>query len=97
MNLTDKHPAELDFHKMIKEVKKLLEKIENTYRDKDEKEVLKVELKDIKQKLFDFQMERFSKYINDRGKVENMPVEEEKIQREMTALIIKISKYLNPE
>ena len=97
MDLTDKHPAELDFHQMIKEVKNLLEKMENEYFDGDEKEVLKVELKDIKQRLFEFQMERFSKYINDRGMVENMPVEEEKIQREMTDIIIRINGYLNPE
>ena len=97
MDFLDKHPAELDFHKMLNEVKSLLEKMENTYLDEHEKEVLKVELKDIKQRLFDFQMERFANYINDRGKVENMPAEEENLQREMTDLIIKISDYLNSE
>jgi hypothetical protein len=49
MNPTDKHPAELNFHQMIKEVKALLEKCENQFLDDD----LKNELKTIKQKLFD--------------------------------------------
>jgi hypothetical protein len=49
LNITDKHPAELTFHQMIKEVKNLLEKCENHFLDDD----LKNELKTIKQKLFD--------------------------------------------
>ena len=86
MYLTDKHPAELDFHQMIKEVKTLLEKCKNHFLDGEERKYLNKELGTIKQKLFDLQMKRFSQYINDRGKVENMPENEEKIQREMTEL-----------
>ena len=97
MDLTDKHPAELHFHQMTKEVKSLLEKCENQFFDGDEKEVLKKELKPIKQKLFDLQMERFSKYINDRGKVENLPIEEEELQREMTELTIRINKFIQAD
>ena len=80
MDLTDKHPAELDFHKMLEEVKSFLEKFEDKFVDGDEKEVLKIELDKVKQRLFDLQMERFAKYINGRGKVENMPVDEENLQ-----------------
>ena len=65
--------------------------------DGDEKEVLKKELKPIRQKLFDLQMERFSKYINDRGKVENLPIEEEELQREMTELTIRINEFLQAD
>jgi cob(I)alamin adenosyltransferase len=93
VNLTDKHPAELDFQKMIKEVKSLLEKCENQFLDGD----LKKELTAINKKLFDLQMERFTQYINDNGKVENMPMYEEAMQREMTDLTIRISKLLNTE
>jgi len=93
MDLTNKHPAELDFHKLIKEVKSLLEKCENQFLDDD----LKSELKTIRQKLFDLQMERLSNYINDRGKVENMPKEEEELQREMTDLTIRISSILSTD
>ena len=95
MDLTDKHPAELDFHKMLEEVKSFLEKCENQFNEEEEKEILKIELQKIKQRLFDLQMERFTQYINDRGKVENMPAEEEKIQREMTDLITKINKFIH--
>ena len=38
MNLTEKHPAELTFHQMLKEVKNLIETCENQYLDGDEKE-----------------------------------------------------------
>jgi hypothetical protein len=57
LDITEKHPAELHFHQMIKEVKSLLEKFENQFLDGDEKEVLTVELKKIKDRLFDLQME----------------------------------------
>ena len=95
MDLTDKHPAELDFHKMLEEVKSFLEKFEDKFVDGDEKEVLKIELEKVKQRLFDLQMERFAKYINDRGKVENMPDEEKKLQKEMTDLTVRINKFIH--
>ena len=91
MDLTDKHPAELDFHKMLEEVKSFLEKFEDKFVDGDEKEVLKIELDKVKQRLFDLQMERFAKYINGRGKVENMPVDEENLQRDMTRIQMRIN------
>ncbi len=94
MDLTDKHPAELDFHKMLEEVKSFLEKFEDKFVDGDEKEVLKIELEKIKERLFDLQMERFAKYINDRGKVENMPVDEENLQRDMTRIQMRINTLL---
>lgn len=94
MDFTDKHPAELHFNQMIKEVKSLLEKCENQFLDVDEKEVLKKELKPIKEKIFDLQIERLSNHINDRGKVENLLKEEEDLQREMTELTIRINKFL---
>jgi cell fate (sporulation/competence/biofilm development) regulator YlbF (YheA/YmcA/DUF963 family) len=93
MNLTEKHPAELDFHKMIKEVKNLLEKCENQFLDGE----LKKELGRIKQKLVDLQMERFTQYINDKGKVENLPKDEEDLQREITDLTVRINKFLQTD
>jgi len=73
MDLMDKHPAELEFHQLLIEVKNLLEKCENQYFEGEEKEVFKVELKKINDRLFDLQMERFTQYIDDKGKVENLP------------------------
>ena len=95
MNLTDKHPAELGFYKMLEEVKSFLEQCENKFVDGDEKEVLKIELEKIKERLFDLQMERFAKYINDRGKVENMPDDEKKLQKEITDLTVRINKFIH--
>jgi hypothetical protein len=92
MNLTDKHPAELDFHRVIDEVKSLLEKCESQYLDGDDRERIFNELKTIKDKLFNLQMERFTRFINDRGKVEGMPEDEEKLQREMTGLTVRIGR-----
>ncbi len=80
---------------MLKEVKSLLEKCENQFLDGEEREFLKKELTTIKQKLFDFQMERFTPYINDRGKVENLPKEEEIIQRQMTDLLQRINALIS--
>ena len=97
MDLTDKHPADFDFYKIINGVKSLLEKCENQFLDGDEKEVLKIEFKSIKQRLFDLQMERFSHYINDKGKVVNLPKEEEDFQREMTELSVRINKFLRTD
>jgi len=93
MNLTDKHPAEFDFDKMIAEVKSLLEKCENQFIDAE----LKKELTTIKDKIFNLQIERLFNYINDKGKIENMPKEEEDLQREMTDLTIRIGKFLKTD
>jgi hypothetical protein len=97
MDSTEKHSAELDFHYMIKEVKIFIEKSENSFLDGDEKEHLQSELKKINHRLFDLQMERFSKYINERGKIENLPREEEMLQWEMTELTMRINKLVNSE
>ena len=94
MNLSDKHPAEIDFRNMFTEVQELIEKYENKYVDGEEKLYLKSELKKINQSLFDLQMERFTQYINDRGKVENLPKDEEILQREMTDLGIRINEII---
>ena len=56
---------------------------------------MKIELEKIKQRLFDFQMKRFTPYINDRGKVENIPDEEKELQKEMTDLTVRINKFLH--
>ena len=97
MDLTNKHPAELDFHKMLEEVKNFLEKFEDKFIEEEEKELLKTELKKINERLFDLQMERFAKYINDRGKVENMPDEEKKLQKEMTDITVRINKFIHAD
>jgi hypothetical protein len=95
--IIEKHPAEQTFHQMLKEIASLLEKCESQYLDEEEREVLKKELTTIKQKLFDFQMERFTQFINERGKVENLPAEEEKLQREMTELHLRIDRMIGKE
>jgi hypothetical protein len=46
--ITEKHPAELHFHQMLKEIKSLLEKCENQFLDGEELEFLKKELTTIK-------------------------------------------------
>jgi hypothetical protein len=80
---------------MIKEVKNLLEKCENQFFDGEEKEVFKVELKKINDRLFDLQMERLTQYINDKVKVENLPDDEKKLQKEMTDLTVRINKFIH--
>jgi hypothetical protein len=97
MDLTDKHPFELDFYQIIKEVKNLLENCEHHFLDGDEREFLKIELKTINEKLFNLQMERISQYINVKGRIENLPKEEEDLQREMTELTIRINKIINTD
>jgi cell fate (sporulation/competence/biofilm development) regulator YlbF (YheA/YmcA/DUF963 family) len=94
MNPSDHHPAEIEFRNMLTEVRQLIEKYEDKFLDGDEKEVLKKELKPIKQRLFDLQMERFSQYINDRGKVENMPEDEVRLQKAITDLTTRISRLI---
>ena len=81
MNTSDKHPAELDFNKMIQEVKSLIEKCENQYIDSDERDILRGGMEQIRQKLFNLQIERLSAYIDDRGKIQNLPKEEETLLR----------------
>jgi len=94
---SEKHPAEIEFNNMLKEVRQLIEKCENQFLDGEEKEVFKVELKKINDRLFALQMERFTQYIDDKGKVENLPDDEKKLQKEMTDLTVRINKFLQAD
>jgi cob(I)alamin adenosyltransferase len=78
---------------IVKEFNNLIDMCEYQFLDEE----LSNELKTIKQKLFDFQIERLSALIDDSGKVENMPKDEEDLQREMTELIIRINMFLQAD
>ncbi len=93
--ISDKHPAEIDFRIMLTEVRKFIEKYENKFLDDDEKEALKKELKPIHDRLFELQMERFTQHINEWGKVKDMPEDEEKLQKEMTDLLVRINELIH--
>ena len=95
MNLTDKHPAELEFHKMIEEVKSLLDKCENQYLDSVERDSLRGDMEEIKQKIFNLQIERLSSFIDDTGKIQNLPKEEEQLQREITGQAVVSPNFFN--
>ena len=97
MKLSAIHPAELDFHQMLKEVKNFLEKYENRFLDREEWEILRQELTKINQRLFELQMKRFSQYINDKGKVENLPEAEVALQKEMTDLQMRLKLLIGDE
>ena len=94
MNFENKHPAEIQFQHMLEEVRKFIDKYEDRYLEGEEKQALHEALNHINERLSDLQSERFRQYINEWGKVENMPKEEEMIQREMTDLYIRINKIL---
>ena len=94
MNLSDHHPAEQGFRNILDEVRTLIDKYDSKYLDGDDKELLICSLTEIRDKLFDLQMQRFSAYINERGKVENLPEYEEKILREMNKLQERINKII---
>ena len=94
MNLSDKHPAEIEFRNALDEIRALLIKYENKYLDGEDKDFLIISLKQVRDRLFDLQMERFGQYINEKGLVENLPAEEEKLQKEMKALQDKIDRFI---
>ena len=94
MTLSDHHPAEQDFRNMLAEVWKLIEKYDDKYMDGEDKELFIRSLTEIRDKLFDLQMQRFSAYINEHGKVENLPEHEIKIMKEMNELQERINKII---
>ena len=94
MNLSDHHPAERDFRIMLDEVWKLIDKYDGKYFDGEDREYLIHTLTEIRDKLFELQMQRFSAYINERGKVENLPEYEVKILKEMNQLQDRINKII---
>ena len=94
MILSDNHPAEQDFQNMLDEVRKLIDKYDSKYLEGDEKELLIHALTEIRDQLFELQMQRFSAYINERGKVENLPEHEIKIMKEMNELQERINKSI---
>ena len=91
MNLTDKHPAEIDFLTLIEQFRELVDKLEKKYVDSSEKE----DLERVHKKLNDMQMKRFSAYINHHGKLENIPKVGENIQKEITDLLGRLDNIIN--
>ncbi|MHA2274717.1 MAG: hypothetical protein ACXAC2_03070 [Candidatus Kariarchaeaceae archaeon] len=71
---------------MIKEVKLLLERCESQYLDSSERDNLRGGMESIKKKLFDLQIESLSTHIDEKGRILNLPKEEELLQEEMTDL-----------
>ena len=97
MKVLNHHPSEIEFRKMLDEVRQFIEKYENRFVDGDEWEVLKKELTKINQRLFELQLERFSQYINDKGKVENLHEDEVALQKDMTDLQIRLKMLIGDE
>ena len=62
---------------MIREIKSLLERCENQYIDSAERDSLRGGIEEIRNKLFNLQITRLSNHINDKGKIQNLPKEEE--------------------
>ncbi|MHA2277183.1 MAG: hypothetical protein ACXAC2_15520 [Candidatus Kariarchaeaceae archaeon] len=79
---------------MIKEVKFLLERCAGQHLDSNDGDALREGIAEIKQRLFNLQMERLSNHINEKGKLDKMPKEEEDLQREITGLTVRINKFL---
>ena len=94
MSLSDKHPAEITFRNALDEIRALLNKYENKYLDGEDKDFLIISMKQVRDRLFDLQMERFGQYVNEKGQVENLPADEEELQKEMIALQDKIDRFI---
>ena len=94
MNLSEHHPAEQNFRNMLNEVRKFIDKYAGKYLDGEDKDLLVSSFSWIRDKLFELQMQRFSAYINERGKVENLPEYEVKILKEMNQLQDRINKII---
>jgi len=90
MLFEEKHPAEIQFRKMIEEVNAFLHKYKDKYLDGDEKEALKVALEDMRQKIDALQEEHYFQYAGKDGVAKNMPEEERDLQMELTNLQRKI-------
>ena len=90
MNFEDKHPAEIQFRKMIDEVHDFINKYESKYLDGDDKETLKIALENIRQKIDALHKERYFQYAGEDGVPVNMPEEEKDLQMELTDLQRKI-------
>ena len=95
MNFEEKHPAEIQFRKMIDEVHAFVDKYESKYLDGDEKETAKNALEKIRKKIFDLQGEHYLQYTNEDGKLVNMPEEEKDLQMELTDLQRKILRLIS--
>ncbi len=95
MNFEEKHPAEIQFRKMIDEVHAFVAKYESKYLDGDEKEVLKIALEEIRQKIDALQEKCYFQYAGEDGVPVNMPEEEKDLQMELTDLQRKILHLIN--
>ncbi len=90
MNFEEKHPAEIQFRKMIDEVHAFVDKYESKYLDGDAQETLKIALENIRQKIDALQEEHYFQNAGEDGVPVNMPEEERDLQIELTNLQRKI-------
>ncbi len=75
---------------MIDEVHAFVAKYESKYLYGDEKEVLKIVLEELRQKIDALQEERYFQYVGKDGIPKNMPEEERELQMELANLQRKI-------
>ena len=92
MNFEEKHPAEIEFRRMIDEIHAFVDRYESKYLDGDEKETLKIVLDNIRQKIDAMQEEHYFQYAGKDGVAKNMPEEERDLQMELTNLQRKIER-----
>jgi hypothetical protein len=94
MDLSDKHPAEIQIHNLVDQLKQLLKDYNNQYISNSERNNINHSISDLHKKILDIQLERIKQYIDENGKL-NLPKEEENLQREITGLMTTLSDLVN--
>jgi hypothetical protein len=90
MEISGNYLPETEIFKLLDQIRGLIEKYENDFIDG-----IGIErLIRIRHKLFDLQMKRFSAYINEIAQCAIIPEEDEKLQREMMNLMVRLNDII---
>jgi len=90
MEIPGNHLPETEIFKLLYQIRGLIEKYENDFIDGIGIE----KLIRIRHKLFDLQMQRFSTYIDEIAQSTKMPEEDDKLQREMMNLMVRLNDMI---
>ena len=94
MNQSDQQPSETLLKTALDEIRATMAKYESKYFDGEDKDFLIISMKQIRDRLFDLQMDHFGRYMNEKGQIDNLSAEKNKIFEEIKSLKERIDRFI---
>ena len=94
MNISNHHPIEIEFEKEFIWIRRRVESFEKKFGEGGERYGLLLGLKDLRDRIYDLQVQKFGHYLEIDTKTEYVSQEEEKLMPEIIDLKNRIDRMI---